>query len=91
MTRLVGAQTSAGDGEGCQRCDAWPWTSLAWSHRQQVELNKQLQLEQPKGMLAAKRQMSPERAFEPIRQHARSRGATVPTVADAVVNLGLEI
>jgi GAF domain-containing protein len=71
----------------------------ASKHRQQVELSAQLQhaldhrlvIEQAKGMLAARHTITPEEAFERIRRHARNRGATVHAVADAVVNLGMDL
>lgn len=71
----------------------------ASKHRQQVELSTQLQyaldhrlvIEQAKGMLAARHEVTPEEAFERLRRHARSRGATVHAVADAVVNLGMDL
>jgi GAF domain-containing protein len=66
---------------------------------QQSELNNQLQraldsrvvIEQAKGVLVARHQISPDRAFERLRSHARSRNATVAAVADAVVRLGLDV
>jgi len=71
----------------------------ASQHRQQVELAEQLQraldarviIEQAKGMLAVKRGITPDAAFEQLRHHARGRGATVRTVAEAVVNLGMDL
>lgn len=67
--------------------------------RQQTELNQQLQhaldsrvvIEQAKGVLVAKRRISPDQAFERIRRHARNHNATVAAVADAVVRLGLDV
>jgi GAF domain-containing protein len=67
-------------------------------HRQQVELTRQLQhaldsrvvIEQAKGILAGRRNISPEKAFTIIRAHARSRHATVSAVAEGVIHLGLE-
>lgn len=64
----------------------------------QAELNKQLQraldtrviIEQAKGMVASRQQISVELAFERIRAHARRRKATVHTVAEAIVRLGLQ-
>lgn len=71
----------------------------ASKHRQQVELADQLQhaldsrvlIEQAKGMLAARHEITPTAAFERLRRHARERGASVHAVADAVVHLGMEI
>jgi len=67
-------------------------------HRQQVELTRQLQhaldsrlvIEQAKGILAGRRNITPEKAFTIIRGHARSHNATVSTVAEGVVRLGLD-
>jgi AmiR/NasT family two-component response regulator len=71
----------------------------ASTHRQQVELAEQLQgaldarvvIEQAKGMIAAKRGITPDAAFDQIRRHARGRGAAVRAVAEAVVHLGLDL
>ena len=71
----------------------------AYHHRRQVELNAQLQtaldtrvvVEQAKGMVAAKVGCSPQEAFERMRSYARSRNATVHSVAEAVVSLGLSV
>lgn len=68
-------------------------------HQQQVELSAQLQyaldhrlvIEQAKGMIAARHDVTPDEAFERLRRHARSRGATVQAVANAVVKLGMDI
>lgn len=68
-------------------------------HDKQVELNQQLQtalesrvvIEQAKGMVAARKGVSPPAAFEILRAFARERGVTLKAVADAVVTLGLEI
>lgn len=66
---------------------------------QQQQLNDQLQraldsrvvIEQAKGIVAATRGMSIEAAFELIRQRARNRNASLRSVADAIVHLGLEV
>ncbi len=63
----------------------------------QRRLNEQLQealtsrivIEQAKGILAAERGISIDRAFELLRRHARSHRASLRSVAEAVVNLGL--
>lgn len=68
-------------------------------YHQQVQLAEQLQraldarllIEQAKGMLAARHRITPAEAFEKLRRHARTRRATVHSVARAVVELGLEI
>ncbi|GAB2856695.1 GAF and ANTAR domain-containing protein [Nocardioides pacificus] len=48
-------------------------------------------IEQAKGVLSAKRNISTDQAFERIRLHARSHQATVTSVANAVVLLGLNV
>jgi GAF domain-containing protein len=66
---------------------------------QQVALNTQLQIaldsriviEQAKGALAAKDQITPDAAFERLRSHARSRRAPIRSVAEDVVANRLEI
>ena len=71
----------------------------ASQHRQQVELAEQPQhaldarvvIEQAKGMIAGKAGITPDAAFDQLRRHARGRGATVRAVAEAVVNLGLDL
>ena len=71
----------------------------ASKHRQQVELADQLQhaldsrvvIEQAKGMLAARHQITPDAAFERLRHHARGRGVGIHAVSDAVVHLGMEL
>lgn len=67
--------------------------------RQQEELSRQLQraldarvvIEQAKGIVAHARGIGVEEAFELIRTHARSHNRRVQEVADAVVNLGLQV
>jgi len=62
-----------------------------------AELNEQLEaalssrivIEQAKGMLAERRGISVEEAFQALRKHARDRNATLQDVATAVVTLGL--
>lgn len=51
-------------------------------------LESRVLIEQAKGMLAAERGISPDRAFEVLRGHSRSHNASVHAVAAAVVNLG---
>ncbi len=68
-------------------------------HRQQVELNQQLQtaldsrvvIEQAKGALGARHQITPAEAFERLRHHARSHNTTVRNVAEAVLGLDLDL
>lgn len=65
----------------------------------QVKLAEQLQhaldtrvvIEQAKGVLVARHQFTPDRAFERIRRYARSNNLTVVSVADDVVRLGLDL
>ncbi len=40
-------------------------------------------------MLAAERKISMDRAYEILRKHARDHNASLRSVAEAVVNLGL--
>lgn len=70
----------------------------ASQHHKQVALNEQLQhaldsrviIEQAKGALAARRQITADEAFDRIRRYARSHQATVTSVADAVVRHDLD-
>lgn len=55
----------------------------------QEALDSRVVIEQAKGILAGERCITVEAAFEVLRRHARSRNATLRTVAEAVVNLGL--
>ena len=67
--------------------------------RQLEQLTEQLQhaldsrvvIEQAKGAVATRDGISVDDAYNRIRHHARSRNATVRTVADAIVTLGLQI
>jgi GAF domain-containing protein len=71
----------------------------AAEHDKQVELNRELQdaldsrviIEQAKGALAARHQITPDAAFERLRGHARRHRAELRSVAEAVVNKSLEI
>jgi GAF domain-containing protein len=66
---------------------------------QQERLNAQLQeafrarlvIEQAKGMTARAHGIPVEDAFERLRKHARDRNASIRSVAEAVVHLGLEV
>jgi GAF domain-containing protein len=66
---------------------------------QQTELTQQLQkaldsrvlIEQAKGMVGYAHTVSMDVAFARIQRHARSHHTSVRTVADAVVNLGLQL
>jgi len=55
----------------------------------QEALDTRIVIEQAKGMLAAERKISVDDAFEVLRAHARRHHASLRSVADAVVNLGL--
>lgn len=67
--------------------------------RQQEQLNEQLKaaqhsravIEQAKGVIATTHSVPMDQAFERIRRHARGHNATVRSVADAIVRLGLVI
>lgn len=52
-------------------------------------LDSRIVIEQAKGVIAAERRISVDAAFEILRRHARSHSATLRSVAEAVVNLGL--
>lgn len=66
---------------------------------QQQRLNEQLQraldsrvlIEQANGIVAATRGTSVEEAFDLIRRHARNHHASLRSVADAIVHVGLQI
>jgi GAF domain-containing protein len=57
----------------------------------QHALNTRVVVEQAKGMVAERKGIPPEEAYAIIRQHARSHSATVHGVAQAIVDLGLEV
>ena len=67
--------------------------------RRQEQLTEQLQsalesrtvIEQAKGLVAARKDVSVDDAFELIRRHARAHQVTVRAVSDAIVNLGLQV
>ncbi len=69
----------------------------AWELARQTRVNQQLRealdsrivIEQAKGVLAAERHISVDEAFEVLRWHARSHSASLRSVAEAVVRLGL--
>jgi GAF domain-containing protein len=52
-------------------------------------LESRLVIEQAKGILSAEGRLSIDDAFKALRRHARNHNATLRSVADAVVNLGL--
>jgi GAF domain-containing protein len=68
-------------------------SELAKFKRTNEQLERALQsrivIEQAKGVVAAERKISVDQAFELLRKHARDRNASLRSVADAVVNLGL--
>jgi GAF domain-containing protein len=55
----------------------------------QEALSSRVIIEQAKGILAAEHGISIDKAFEVLRRHARSHRASLRSVAEAVVNLGL--
>jgi GAF domain-containing protein len=61
--------------------------------RAQLEhaLENRVVIEQAKGILAARHRITVDAAFERLRRHARNHGATLRSVADAIVNLGLTL
>ncbi len=69
----------------------------AWERDRQYRVIEQLRealasrivIEQAKGILAAERHISVDEAFEVLRRHARRHAASLRSVADAVVSLGL--
>jgi len=52
-------------------------------------LDSRIVIEQAKGVLAAERRISVDEAFEMLRRHARNHAASLRSVAEAVVSLGL--
>jgi GAF domain-containing protein len=59
------------------------------SEQLQEALSSRIVIEQAKGILAAERGISIDKAFEILRRHARSHRASLRSVAEAVVKLGL--
>jgi GAF domain-containing protein len=55
----------------------------------QEALDSRLVIEQAKGILAADGRLGIDQAYQVLRRHARSHNASLRSVADAVVNLGL--
>ena len=55
----------------------------------QEALDSRIVIEQAKGILAADGRVDMDAAFEALRRHARAHNASLRSVADAVVNLGL--
>jgi len=67
--------------------------------RQQEQLSEQLQealvsrvvIEQAKGITAYKNAISVDQAYQRMRGHARSNNASLRTVAEAIVSVGLQV
>jgi AmiR/NasT family two-component response regulator len=55
----------------------------------QAALESRVLIEQAKGLLAGERSITLDQAFAILRAHARSRNASLQSVAQAVVELGL--
>jgi len=53
-------------------------------------LDSRVIIEQAKGVLVAKHQITPDEAFEHIRRHARNHNVALTRVADAIVQLRLD-
>jgi GAF domain-containing protein len=70
-------------------------SELAQAERTREQLQHALEsrvvIEQAKGMIAKANQIPVDRAFQLLRNHARTRNARIHDVARAVVELGLEI
>lgn len=54
-------------------------------------LESRIVIEQAKGVIAAEREVSVDKAFEILRAHARNHHANLHEVAEAVVRLGLRL
>ena len=67
--------------------------------RQQQQLSEQLQealesrivIEQAKGITAQRHGVTIDQAYQRIRMHARARHTSVRTVAQAIVEVGLQV
>ena len=59
------------------------------SEQLQEALESRIMIEQAKGILAADGRMGMDQAYEVLRRHARNHNASLRSVAEAVVNLGL--
>jgi len=67
--------------------------------RQQEQLSEQLQqalgsrvvIEQAKGITASRHSVTIDAAYQLIRVHARSNNASLRTVAEAIVSVGLRV
>jgi GAF domain-containing protein len=57
----------------------------------QQALDSRVIIEQAKGVIAATRNIGVDQAFQLLRVHANNRRASLRSVADAVVNLGLRV
>jgi PAS domain S-box-containing protein len=82
---------------GGRICNIRDITERRTAQERLAELNEQLEtalasrvvIEQAKGMLAERRGISVEEAFQLLRKHARDHNASLQDVATAVVTLGL--
>lgn len=61
------------------------------SDQLQSALHSRVVIEQAKGIVAAQRGVTVDAAFQILRKHANDHGATLRAVAEAVVNLGLQV
>jgi AmiR/NasT family two-component response regulator len=67
--------------------------------RQQQQLSEQLQealksrvvIEQAKGITAERHGVTIDKAYELIRAHARNNNASLRTVAEAIIQVGLHV
>jgi hypothetical protein len=57
----------------------------------QTALSSRIIIEQAKGMVAAQHNVTVDRAFALLRKHANDHNASLHSVAEAVVNLGLRL
>lgn len=55
----------------------------------QEALDSRIVIEQAKGILAADGRLEMDQAYQVLRRHARNHSASLRSVAEAVVNLGL--
>ena len=73
------------------------WLSGSWTGspgtigQLREALDSQIVIGQAKGVLAAKRHIPVDEAFQILRKHARSHSASLRSVAEAMVSLGLRL
>jgi GAF domain-containing protein len=84
MARLL-ADMATGSVANASRLDKVRHTTA----QLQVALDSRIIIEQAKGVLAGETNISVDEAFRVLRHHARNNNASLHSVADAVVNLGL--